>query len=496
MPVPIRYVRLKGHVLTGARERKASRPIEKGIPSVGTTTLRRHIYFKGVAALLASCMVASLFLVLLVQRPAQAFSGTNGPIAFASNRNGGWDIYRITSPTDTNVKQLTSNQGNNEYPAFSADGKSIVFQSNYNRGSGSSSLYDIYTMNADGTNLLELTPSLEPGDKYSFPSFSPDGSEVTFTRVDPGGCASIWLMWLTKDANGFVTGQRGALNLTMDDCTSGHTSGSANSVFSLDGSKIAFVSDRDGNDQIYTIPSTIPASGTPSPATNISNTTTGIDDNPSFSPDGSHITFTRSNLDSSHKQIYVMDADGQHQQNLSNSSSNDQNSAFSPDGKQIAFQSDRSGSQAVYVMDSTTGSNQKALASTSTGSASGEPDWGPKAAPPYVKTWTPADTTGISTSTNPTVTFSTDMDRSTLTDANIKLQIKTSKGWSNISHSVSYESSTKTATITPSAPLKASKKYRVLVTTKVEDTLGTALDQSRSTSGNQPFKFSFAPGTT
>lgn len=63
------------------------------------------------------------------------------------------------------------------------------------------------------------------------------------------------------------------------------------------------------------------------------------DFDPAWSPDGSKIAF-RSHRDGN-EEVYVMNADGSDQQNLSNSPGGDYSPVWSPDGKQIAFMSDR-----------------------------------------------------------------------------------------------------------------------------------------------------------
>ncbi|MCH8978080.1 MAG: PD40 domain-containing protein, partial [Armatimonadetes bacterium] len=106
--------------------------------------------------------------------------------------------------------------------------------------------------------------------------------------------------------------------------------------------KIAFVSERNGNEEIYVM--NMDGTGqrrlTNNPA---------VDSSPSFSPDGTKIAF--SSTRDGDFEIYVMNADGTGQTNLTNSAAIDGNPSFSPDGSKIAFSSDRSGNQEVYVMN-------------------------------------------------------------------------------------------------------------------------------------------------
>ena len=70
---------------------------------------------------------------------------------------------------------------------------------------------------------------------------------------------------------------------------------------------------------------------------------------PVWSPDGKRIAFT-SNRDGNY-EIYVMNADGSGPKNLTNHKGWDNFATWSPDGKRLAFVSNRDGGHDVYVMD-------------------------------------------------------------------------------------------------------------------------------------------------
>ena len=70
---------------------------------------------------------------------------------------------------------------------------------------------------------------------------------------------------------------------------------------------------------------------------------------PVWSPDGTKIAF-QSNRDG-HAEIYVMNRDGSAVRRITNNPANDATPTWSPTGRQIAFTSDRAGAPQIYVVD-------------------------------------------------------------------------------------------------------------------------------------------------
>ena len=115
----------------------------------------------------------------------------------------------------------------------------------------------------------------------------------------------------------------------------------ASPSWSSDGSRIAFISDRDGDNEIYVM--NIDGSGVIQLTDDFAS-----DEDPEWSPDGSRIAF-HSDRDGDY-EIYVMNADGSGVTQLTDNSDADRGSAWSPDGTRIAFHSDSDGDYEIYVM--------------------------------------------------------------------------------------------------------------------------------------------------
>lgn len=79
---------------------------------------------------------------------------------------------------------------------------------------------------------------------------------------------------------------------------------------------------------------------------------------PRWSPDGRKLVFV-SRRDGN-REVYVINADGSAQRNLTRNPVADSDPAWSPDGRKIAFFSTRDGETAIYVMNAD-GSGQRSI---------------------------------------------------------------------------------------------------------------------------------------
>jgi Tol biopolymer transport system component len=117
-----------------------------------------------------------------------SWSPNGGKILFHSDRASNFDIYTI-NPDGTGLKQLTDHSNADTYPSWSPDGKQIVFQSKRD------GVKQIYVMNADGSNQRRLMKS-EFDDQY--PSWSPDGKQIIYSSDIKG---SLQLMIVNADGS-------------------------------------------------------------------------------------------------------------------------------------------------------------------------------------------------------------------------------------------------------------------------------------------------------
>jgi Tol biopolymer transport system component len=246
-----------------------------------------------------------------------AFPGENGKIAFDSDRRGGDEDIWTMDPDGRNLVNLTAkSKAEDMAPNWQADGRKIAFMSDRVTATNPEADFEIFVMNADGSHQTQITFNALDDEE---PAWSPDGRRIVFVRDFDPIRGQVDDDLLTMNADG--TNQR---NLTN---TLGVQDSSPN--WSPDGGRIAFVSDRDGDLEVYTMRPD---------GSNVRQLT--FNDAPEFrpnwSPDSRTITFTsRRDGDA---EVYVMDADGTHQTNVTADPAGDDGvSAWSPDGEKIVY---------------------------------------------------------------------------------------------------------------------------------------------------------------
>jgi len=262
-------------------------------------------------------------------------------IAFVRGPGLAGDLYVINAD-GTGETRLTHASGLNQFPAWSPDGTRIAFQTNRDGD------LEIYVMDADGSGQTNLT---RYPDVDAWPSWSPDGTRIVFHRMH------LPIMSVDLPSPKLVFGDYEVFAMNADGTDVGNLSDNPATdwypLWSPDGAKIAFQSDRNGAGEIFSMnpDGSHQTDLTQNPA---------LDGAPAWSPDGSRIAFV--SLRDGNPEIYVMNADGSGQMRLTNSPGWDAGPSWSADGSQIAFESDRDGMYHVYVVNAD-GTNVRRLTS-------------------------------------------------------------------------------------------------------------------------------------
>ena len=237
-------------------------------------------------------------------------------IAFLSKNSGHKELYTMDADGE-NIRQVTNDRSITLSPRWSPDGNEMVFISY----SGPKSNLHLFDLSKLTRKILSARKNMNgPA------AWSPVGKHLAITLTVDGN-PELYLM----DINGKILKR-----LTR------HPSIDVSPSFSPDGRYIAFVSDRSGDPQIYLLD--LESDDEPRRLTFEGK----YNSNPAWSPRGDLIAFNAA-MDGNY-EIFATRPEGGELIQLTDSPADDESPSWSPDGLYLSFSSTRLGTGRIFVM--------------------------------------------------------------------------------------------------------------------------------------------------
>ena len=277
-------------------------------------------------------------------------SGEPGNLHIAVASADGKEPVRRLTPHSSGAGQGAASAGNQESPRWNADGGQIAYVTDMDGHS------DVYVASHNIGNGEPGSPArITSSDMEEFlGDWSPDGQWLVFSRRGEEDSQGLWL--------------RNPAGVNLFQLTSGNDLAP---VWSPDGDAVAFVRNVDGNRDIYLLlPEDDDDWRGPVKAEPLI-TSPEADHSPAWAPDGDTLAYVSER--DGNPEIYVVETDDDSPpQRLTTNEAEDGQPVWSPDGKRIAFVSDLHGEGEIFAMDAD-GSNQQRL--THNDARDHSPDW-------------------------------------------------------------------------------------------------------------------------
>ena len=277
-----------------------------------------------------------------------------GRIAFVSDRDGGIPQVYVMKTGGSDQTNLTNHPDGGSEPWWSPDGERIAFTSQRDGKP------DIFLMNRDGSAQKRLTDSVAADGRVRF---SPDGKKIAYYSFRDQPLGFLWAANLDMSEAKPVLGEIDQSDPKAE-CAGGFPGG-----WFPDGKRILFHG-ANGETKALQICSAN-ADGTDIKVIFSEPDTASFF--PTLSPDAKKIAFV-TNRDGD-DEIYVIGADGKGLRRITKDDGNDTDPTWSPDGQWIAFASDRDGDFEIFVVRAD-GTGLRQI--TSNTASDNSPAWAPR----------------------------------------------------------------------------------------------------------------------
>ncbi|MCD2260189.1 DPP IV N-terminal domain-containing protein [Psychroserpens luteolus] len=261
-------------------------------------------------------------------------------IAYLTNESGNFDIF-IIDENGNNKQQLTTNKGWDWSPKWNAELQAIIYNSND-------------TLNKFSIKLISINGTEKKLDTKGMEEFilSPNGTKVLYTLKDNNN-RYIGVFDLVKSTNRLLVS---------------NPSYNGRPDWSPNGDYFSFISDRDGNNELYVYDFKKAASKRLTNSKKSEKYT-------SWMPDSRAIVYTYHYSDernNEHNDIFSVNLKTNKKNQITNNEKFYQEIDVSPDGKKIVFHAKRNSKDQLYTID-ISGKNEKQI--TTSQAYHGEPEW-------------------------------------------------------------------------------------------------------------------------
>lgn len=223
------------------------------------------------------------------------WSPDGSKLAYVSFENKKKPVVYVQDLASTNRIVLADFKGSNSAPAWSPDGSKLAIALSRD------GLTQIFTINADGTNLRKVTSSAAIDTE---PRFSPDGQALYFTSDRSGG-PQIYKINIDGGEARRIT-FNGTYNISPR--------------ISPDGKILAYISRRDGRYQLFSLDL--------NSLQELRLSETSSDESPSFAPNGKYIMYATAT--GGRGALAVVSTDGRSRYNLTSKAANIREPTWGP----------------------------------------------------------------------------------------------------------------------------------------------------------------------